>query len=115
MARDILFVLKENFPDGPGVPYFCPDCAYINGVLGYFPKLRHDLDVRYVDFPRPRKDIVELIGPDHQGCPVLVLGAPPPMDAMELCTGQVNGRFFISGPKAISQYWSHVQGISRPH
>lgn len=115
MARDILFVLKENFSDGPGVPYFCPDCAYITGVLTYFPKLRHNLDVRYVEFARPRKEIVDLIGTEHQGSPVLVLGAPPPMDAMELCTGQVNGHFFISGPKAISQYWSHVHAISRPH
>lgn len=115
MKRDVLYLLKEAFPDGGGLPYFCPDCAYINGVLSYFPSLRHHLDIRYVDFPRPRQEIVDLIGLEHQGCPVLILSSPPPMDAMQLMTGESKGRFFISGPKAISQYWSHVYGVSRPH
>jgi hypothetical protein len=42
MARDLLFLLKEDFPDGPGAPYYCPDCAQITGVLAYFPKLRYN-------------------------------------------------------------------------
>ena len=46
MQRDILFVLKEKFEGGPGQPYYCPHCAEITGVLGYFPELRHQLDVR---------------------------------------------------------------------
>jgi hypothetical protein len=44
MKRDILFLLKEDFPDGPGLPFYCPDCAQVTGVLAYFPKLRHHLD-----------------------------------------------------------------------
>lgn len=115
MARDILFLLKENFPDGGGLPYFCPDCAMVTGVLTYFPKLKHSLDIRYSDFPKPRAEIVELIGPDHQGCPVLILDKAPPMDALGFLSGQSNGRSFISGAKAISQYWSHIHGVSRPH
>jgi hypothetical protein len=115
MARDTLFLLKEDFPEGSGPPYFCPDCAYISGVLSYFPKLRHHLDVRYVDFPRPRGDVVALVGEANQGCPVLVLAIPPAMDALNLVTGQYQGRYFVSGPKAIAQYWSHIYGISRPH
>jgi hypothetical protein len=115
MSRDTLFLLKEDFADGPGLPYFCPDCAIITGVLSYFPKLRHHLDIKYVDFPRPRTEIVELIGTERQGCPVLILAKAPPMDALGYLTGQVNGHSFISGAKAIAMYWSHVYGVSRPH
>jgi len=76
-----LFLLKEDFPDGAGLPYFCPDCATIAGVLSYFPKLRHSLDIRYADFPAARAEIVALIGNDNQNCPVLILDKSPPLDA----------------------------------
>jgi hypothetical protein len=115
MARDILFLLKENFTDGPNSPYFCPDCAMITGVLTYFPKLKHTLDIRYADFPRPRQEIVDLLGANHQGCPVLILDKAPPMDALGFLTGQSNGHSFIAGAKAIASYWAHVNQISRPH
>ena len=115
MARDILFLLKEDFMDGAGAPYFCPDCAQISGVLSYFPKLRHKLDVRYIDFPRPRNEIVELLGDKHQGCPVLILDKPPAMDALAYVTGHANGKSFISGAKAIANYWSYTESVSRPH
>lgn len=121
MGRDLLFLLKEDFVDksqdagGTGVPYYCPDCAQITGVLSYFPKLRHHLDIRYVDFARPRKEIVSLLSEQHQGCPVLILDQPPGMDALAYITGQVNGKSFISGAKAISIYWSYKYGTSRPH
>ncbi|MCA9193693.1 MAG: DUF3088 domain-containing protein [Planctomycetales bacterium] len=113
--RDILFVLKEEFPDGPGRPYFCPHCAEISGVLSYFPKLRHHLDIRYAEFARPRTEIVQMIGEPNQNCPVLILSGQPSMDAMEFMTGQHSGRYFVSGPREIAEYWSHVYGIPRPH
>jgi hypothetical protein len=113
--RDILFMLKRSFEDGPGKAYFCPHCAELSGVLAYFPEMHYRLDIRYVDFARPRQELVVLLGEANQNCPVLILASPPPLDATELVTGQVGGRFFVNGPKAIANYWSHVQGISRPH
>ena len=115
MARDTLFLLKEDFPDGVGLPYFCPDCATITGVLSYFPKLRHSLDIRYVDFPSPRSEIVAKIGQNNQNCPVLILDKSPPLDALGFLTGQVDGRCFISGAQSIAKYWYYVHGVSRPH
>jgi hypothetical protein len=115
MARDILYLLKANFPDGPGLPYFCPDCAQITGVLAYFPQLRYHLDVRYLDFPRPRTEIIDLIGPENQGCPVLILADAPFPQASEFVSGEHNGRKFISGAKAIANYWSVAHQVSRPH
>ncbi|MDO9615024.1 MAG: DUF3088 family protein, partial [Bacteroidota bacterium] len=35
--------------------------------------LRNELEVTYVDFVRPRPAIVDLIGEENQGCPVLIL------------------------------------------
>lgn len=115
MARDTLFLLKEDFADGQGAPYYCPDCAQITGVMAYFPKLRHQLDVRYVDFAKPRKEIVAILSEQHQGCPVLILDQPPAMDALAYVTGQVNGKSFIAGAKAIGNYWAYTHGVSRPH
>jgi Protein of unknown function (DUF3088) len=43
--------------------------------LSYYPKLREQIDIRYIDFPRPRKEIVELVGGEHQGCPNLILNS----------------------------------------
>ena len=73
MPHDQLFLLRADFADpalGPGA-YHCTDCARIEGLLSYFPQLRTQLDVTYVDLPRPRAPIVELLGPEYQNCPVL--------------------------------------------
>lgn len=74
---DILFLLKSSFTDstrdGEGTQYYCPDCAFIEGVLAYCPELRERLEIHYVDYPKPRPAVVELVGEAHQGCPNLVL------------------------------------------
>jgi len=71
-----LFLLKADFQDAnraDGKKYFCPECSPIEGLLSYYPRLRNDLEVQYLDFERPRKVLVDLIGEANQGCPVLVL------------------------------------------
>lgn len=71
-----LFLLKPDFQDinrNADAKYFCPPCALIEGVLSFYPQLRNELEVTYVDFMRPRPAIVDLIGEENQGCPVLVL------------------------------------------
>jgi hypothetical protein len=74
---DTLFLLTPGFTDrardGEGTRYYCPDCAFLEGVLACCPELRTRLDIRYVAYPRPRREIVELVGEAHQGCPNLVL------------------------------------------
>ncbi|MBL8888770.1 MAG: DUF3088 domain-containing protein [Planctomycetaceae bacterium] len=115
MPRDVLYLLKAEFTDGPGQPYYCPDCAQITGVLSYFPQLRYSLDIRHVDFARPRNEIVALIGTENQGCPVLILADAPFPQASEFVSGVHNGKSFVSGAKSIANYWSATHGISRPH
>jgi hypothetical protein len=68
-----------------------------------------------VDFAKPRKEIVAILSEQHQGCPVLVLDQPPAMDALAYLTGQINGKSFIAGAKAIGNYWAYKYGVSRPH
>jgi hypothetical protein len=74
---DILFLLAPDFTDiardDVGKRYYCPDCAFVEGVLGYCPALRTQLEIRYIAYPRPRPEIVALVGDAHQGCPNLIL------------------------------------------
>ena len=106
---------STTFPDGPGTPYYCPECAQITGVLAYYPRLRHTLDVRYVDLPRPRKEILSLIGEANQSCPVLVIADGPPASVQGVEIGTFNGLHFVSGAAAIGNYLSQVHGVGRPH
>ena len=71
-----LFLLKPDFQDinrNAETKYFCPPCALIEGVLSFYPQLRNELEITYVDFVRPRPAIIELIGEANQSCPVLIL------------------------------------------
>jgi glutathione S-transferase len=71
-----LFLLKADFKDpglAEGKRYFCTDCALIEGLLSYYPRLLDELEVHYVNFARPRTELVDLIGEPNQSCPVLVL------------------------------------------
>lgn len=74
MQQTILYLLKSKFTDpvhGNEV-FFCPQCSPIEGLLAMFPDVRQSLDVRYVDFVRPRGDMAGFVG-DSQGCPQIVL------------------------------------------
>ena len=71
-----LFLLKADFQDASradGKRYFCPDCVIIEGLLSYYPRLLNELEVKYVNFARPRQVLVDLLGEENQSCPVLVL------------------------------------------
>jgi hypothetical protein len=113
--NDTLFLLKHDFPDGPGQPFYCPECAQINGVLHYYPQLRHVLEVRYVDFPRPRPEVVALIGEANQSCPVLVLGEAAGKAPDGVTVREHAGRRFVSGAEDIGNYLAAVYGSGRPH
>lgn len=112
---DTLFLLAHDFRDGPGAPYYCPECAEINGVLHYYPQLRHVLDIRYVAYPRPRAAIVALVGEANQGCPVLVLGDDAPAAVEGVAIGVEGEHRFVSGARAIGRYFAAVHGVGRPH
>ncbi len=109
MEKDILFLLTGAFDaDGSG-PWFCPDCAPIEGILTYFPELRGQLDIRYVDFPRPRGAMTALVGEAHQGCPTLLTRLRPASVEAPL----ISGWYVVSDPGPIARYLRERHGISR--
>ena len=68
--KDTLFILAAPFQDG-GFEWYCNDCATLEGALLVNPHWDEKIEVRRIGFPRPRKEIVDLVGPDWQGCPML--------------------------------------------
>ena len=115
---DKLFLLKPGFIDNEmgeaGRTYYCPSCAAIEGVLAYYPQLREQLEIVYVDFPRPRQAIIDLIGEANQGCPVIVIDA----DRYITDNGSIrtfNGNWFINNLEDIKMYLAHTYQVSFPH
>ena len=115
MNRDQLYLLKPGFFDNGRGPFFCPGCAQMVGLLEFYPELKPRLDFRYVDFPRPRPELVDLLGEEKQSCPVLVLKTVPPGLASNLKVHNANGHAFVEGADEIAEYLAHVHGIGIPH
>lgn len=113
--KDTLFLLKAGFFDGEGAPYYCPYCTIFEGLLSLFPQLNAQIDVKRVAFPRPRAELVEVLGEDHQSCPVLVLGAPVASPIEGVRVSEANGRWVIDEVEDIGNYLSASYGIPRPH
>ena len=114
MMRDRLILLKADFedPEFPGKRFFCWHCALLEGVLASFPDLNKTLDVERISWPRPRQEVVDLIGPVNQSLPVLILADDA---APELATGAANGRRFAEGKDAILRALAVRHGIPDPH
>ena len=111
--KPILFLLRAGFPDpkrGPG-GYFCPECTAVTGILWYYPEVAAKLDIRQVDAPRPRPEVVALVGEENQSCPVLVLPAGERPDGIPVA----HGRAFVSGPDAIIKYLADHYGTAQGH
>ena len=97
-----LFLLKPDFQDvnrNADARYICPPCTMLEGILSFYPRLRTELEVNYVDFQRPRPAIVELIGEANQGCPVLIL----------------EDGSFINESDDIIRHLVEKHGVGKPH
>lgn len=116
---DKLFLLPSNFEDksegNNGAKFFCSDCAMVLGFLSYFPEVKKQVAIEEVPFERPRKAVVNVLGEEHQSCPVLVLD-----DAeLDLFPGiiihQEGNKHFINDPKHITHYLADKHKVSLPH
>jgi len=113
--RDHLFLLKPGFEDGgDGKQYYCPDSAQVEGILSFYPRLRLEMDVTYLKFPRPRQAIVDLIGQENQSAPVLVVGDAAAIPK-QLKPSAAKGRSFFAGEEAIAEYLALRYEIGWPH
>lgn len=109
-----LFLLPAEFEDAkyPGQRFFCRHGAVVEGVLGAFPEIRDQLDIEFVDFPRPRARVIEAVGEANQALPVLIL---PAGETSAAATGEANGRRFASGSEAILATLAERHGIPVVH
>lgn len=113
---DVLFLLKAEFTDsqaGAGL-FYCPSCATLAGVLSYFPGLKKQLRVVEVDFPRPRQAVAELLGPQHPGCPVLVIADPAAVKGVTVKYAST-GHAYLDSAADIGLYLALHYGIAAPH
>jgi Protein of unknown function (DUF3088) len=115
---DKLFLLHPGFSDNERLPagqtFYCPYSAFIEGVLAYYPDLRNKIEIHYVDFQRPRKEIIELLGEENQGCPLLI--ADESCHCMEMISFKSYGSYqFINDANQIAQYFSCKFQLSFPH
>jgi hypothetical protein len=118
MKKDALFLLKRDFEDQaqPGKKFVCPECVFVEGLLGYYPQLREQIDISYLDFKRPRNEVIRLIGEENQSCPVLVLkDSPHELLQEEIPFGQKGTHFFVSGQEDIARYLMIVYSIGQLH
>lgn len=110
--KDILFLLAPGFTDNGTGPYYCGDSAPVEGLLSFFPSLRDDVDVRYIEAPRPRQAIVALIGNANQSAPVLVLGEGRTLADATIAPREYEGRRFIDNEGEIRRYLSSEYGVA---
>ncbi len=114
MNRDQLYLIKPHFSN-QGKTYYCPGCAEMIGLREFYPALKANIEVRWVDFARPRPELVALLGEENQSCPVLVLHAVPANLPAHLKVQHANGRAFVADAREIGEYLAHTQGIGLPH
>jgi len=116
--KDKLFLLNPGFEDSrlqpAGQKYFCPFNAQLEGVLKYFPELKEELEIIYIDFPRPRLKIVELLGDQNQNMPLLIIERNQ-VDISTLDVKEYQGSLFISGSDTILKYFVLAFKIPLPH
>lgn len=112
--RDRLFILEADFEDPafPGQRFYCWHCVLIEGLLASFPALAGRIDVERIAWPRPRKEVIAMIGAENQSLPVLVLAGDAPAG---LETGRFGERRFVEGKDAILHALSVRHGIPAPH
>lgn len=111
---DILYLLKPDFLDAayPHQRFYCEHCALLEGLLSSFPQQMTNLEVRRIAFPRPRAEVIALVGEAHQSLPLLILaeGETSPHQ-----TGTHNGTSFVSGKDHILKALAERYGLPDPH
>ena len=111
-TKDKIFLIAPGFddPKRDDGPFVCPYCNQVEGLLASFPALAENVEVTRLPFPRPRQPVIELIGEENQGLPVLVFGDNPPADARE-----ANGNYFISDTSRILALLAERHGFPKLH
>lgn len=111
---DRLYLIRPGFfHEGRG-PFYCPGCAEVLGLLEHYPFLKKWISLHFVNFARPRSELVTFLGTENQSCPVLILSANP--EGLPLPPGlrRANGFAFVEGAREIGEYFALVHGSGNP-
>lgn len=114
MNQDRLYLIRPSFFHGERGPFYCPGCAEVLGLLKHYPSLKERVSLHYVDFARPRLELIRLLEAENQSCPVLILSRnsedlPPPTGLR-----RSNGFAFVEGAREIGEYFALVHGSGSP-
>lgn len=111
---DRVFVYRPGFEER-GQRYFCPYSAQIIGMLAYYPAIRPTIELVELDFAKPRRPLVELLGEAHQAAPMLVLDDTSVTAVEGVTVATANGHRFVSKTSEILRYLSVTRGVPLPH
>jgi hypothetical protein len=106
MTKDQLYLLRPGFHNAGVGPLYCNDSAPVEGMLSFFPTLRTLVDVQYLDFPRPRRTLVEALGEQHQALPVLILAPDRVLSEAAPVPQSARGKRFYDNERQIRDYFS---------
>ena len=112
--KDVLFILQTDYADPAhgGDIFYCEHCVLLEGVMSAFPELAEKIEVRRLKWPRPRTDIVNLLGENNQNLPALVLYGEVE-DGLPV--EKANGLHFVNDKDDLLEVMARRYGISRPH
>ena len=110
--KDKLFMLKPGFFDGARGPLYCSDSVTVEGLLSFFPSLRQKVDVVYINAPKPRQEILQLIGETNQSAPVIVLANETCVVDANVAISKHGTTRFINDPQQIARYLSSQYGVA---
>lgn len=108
--KDQLYLLRPGFTNATLGPFYCGDSVSVEGLLSFFPKLREEIDVHYIDFARPRRALVEALGEDWQSVPVLILAPARTLANDQIEFQEAKGNRFLADEAVIRRYLSTQYG-----
>jgi len=114
MKKITLYMLTPWMEGSNNGPFYCPDCAIVEGYFFYAPEAKDQIEIRPVEFSKPRKELIDILGQENQSSPVLIFSdeAPPPEYAKKSLS---TGKSFIDDPKMICEYLSETYHTVKPH
>lgn len=111
--NDTLYVLRPGFSD-KATSFFCPYSAQVIGFLAYYPHVKDSLDIVELDFSKPRHPLSDVLGEEHQGAPMLVLGGEPtPVPNVKVQIA--NGHHYVEKTVEIMRYLAATRSVPGPH
>ena len=113
--KDKLYLIKPDFIDNGQGPFYCPDSLAVEGMLGFYPQLREQIDVQYVEFQRPREVIIRELGEENQGLPVLIIDEKNLPLVNHLGVLSSNEKHYLNDQKEIRGYLSIVYAVGKSH